>query len=90
MWVAFVFLAFLVLALLLPSLWALKPVWLAANRPRLTNCPVQDRLAAIRLDPWFAVRMRARGENRRRVKECEFWPEFAGCEQRCVRQFVKR
>jgi len=90
MWVAFVFMAYLVLALLIPAAWVLVPVWRSAREPRTTNCPALDRTAVIHLDPWFAARMRASGEDRMRVRDCGFWPERSGCGRECLRQIANR
>ena len=86
MWVVFVFIAYLVLALVLPVVWAVWPAWQRARRPRQLQCPAASVPVQITLDPWFAVRMRTFGSSEARVKSCSLWPAHADCRRECLEQ----
>jgi len=86
MWVAFTFIGYLILALALPTAWALRHAWQRARASRLVTCPGLNEVALITLDPWYAVRMHALGEQEFRVKECACWPGRRGCGQDCLTQ----
>ena len=86
MWMVYVFIAYMVLAVTLPVAFALTPVWLRSRRPRQVTCPQAGGLATIALDPWSAARMRVVGGTDYRVRVCSRWPDRAGCGQECVGQ----
>ena len=75
MWVIYFFISHLVLALLVPTVWALWPTWRKARTTRQVTCPALGAPGLVTLDPWYAVRMHALGDSEVRVKDCARWPE---------------
>lgn len=69
MWVIYFFLSYLILALTIPTCWALVPIWRRARTSRQVTCPAASHTAIVDLDPWYAVRMHALGNQELRVKE---------------------
>lgn len=88
MWVAPVFVAYLVLALTIPLVRALAPVWRRARIPRQVRCPQIGAAAAIDLDAWYAVKMHAIGDSELCVRDCSRWPEDRGCGRECLIQIA--
>ena len=86
MWVVFIFMSYLALALLIPTVWALAPVWRRARVSRPVNCPASREAAVIELDTWYAVKMHTLGNDERRIGACSRWPERRGCGQECLVQ----
>ena len=86
MWVAGVFVSYLLLALLVPATWALARVWRSARIVREVRCPQLHSSAVLFLDPWYAMKMHALGEQGLSVRHCARWPEQAGCGQECLVQ----
>jgi hypothetical protein len=46
--------------------------------------------ASVGMDPWYAIRMHARGNPELLVLQCTRWPEYGGCEQNCREQIGVR
>jgi hypothetical protein len=86
MWVAGVFIVYLALAILIPAVWVLAPVWRRASEARQVQCPELMSPAWIKLDARYAVRRRVFGESGVRIGYCSRWPERAGCDQHCLEQ----
>ena len=83
MWAVFVFIGYLVLALVIPVSLALSPVWRRTRAERQIACPGAGT-ALIALDPWYAMRMHITGGPELRVRRCSRWPGNAGCGQECL------
>lgn len=90
MWVTYFFLAYLLLALLIPTVLALGGVWRRARPARAVTCPELNKLAGVLLDPWYAVRMHAAGNPEGMIKRCSRWPERAACGRQCLVQIGTR
>jgi hypothetical protein len=86
MWVVRTFIGYLILALLVPTVWALWPTWHRARISRHVTCPAVSAPALVTLDPWYAVRMRALGNSELRVRNCARWPERRECYPGCLVQ----
>ncbi|HUB81679.1 MAG TPA: hypothetical protein VMB03_22930 [Bryobacteraceae bacterium] len=86
MWVTYFFIGYLILALAIPLGRALVPLWRKANASRCVRCPRDSKSVSVRLDPWYAVKMRALGNCELRVRDCTEWPGRAGCERECLVQ----
>lgn len=84
MWVVYFFLSYLALALIIPTGWALVPVWRRAHVSRHVDCPDSSNVAMVDLDPWYAVKMHALGNMELRVKDCSRWPQCRSCGQACL------
>jgi hypothetical protein len=84
MWVAYFFLGYLVLALAIPLSLTLLPLWRSANAARCVRCPEAAKSVTVRLDPWYAVKMRARGNPDLRVMDCTEWPGRRECGRECL------
>ncbi len=84
MWSVYTVMAYFLLALLLPVGWSLGRTWMRARRPRVVTCPEAGVAAVIRLDPKFAVRRHALGDDELRVLSCNRWPENAACARDCI------
>ena len=76
---------FFVLALLVPTAWALGGAYLRSSGVRRVRCPEEDSLVQIELDVRRAVAIRLLGYGEHRVRTCSRWPERHGCGQACVR-----
>jgi hypothetical protein len=61
MWAIYVFISYLILALVLPVALALWPIWRKARISRLVTCPLSKAPPLVTLDPWYAVRMHTLG-----------------------------
>ena len=82
---AYFFVAYLLLFLLVPTVWALGGSWRRARRPRSVTCPDGGRMELISLDHWYAVRRHAAGEeDEGRVATCSAWPDRQACGQECL------
>lgn len=86
MWVAWLFIAYLVLAVAIPLAWTLVPVWREARAARIVRCPEGSKSVTVRLDPWHGAKMHMRGDRGRRVQDCTEWPERASCGRGCLVQ----
>jgi len=86
MWAVYTVIAYFLLALLAPTGWALWRTWRRARVSRQVNCPAIGAPALITLDPWYAVRMHALGDNELRVGNCPRWPEQRDCGRECLTQ----
>jgi hypothetical protein len=86
MWVTWFFVSYLILALAIPLGWSLVPLWRRMHEARRVECPALAGMATVQLDPWFAVKMHARGDRELRVKNCSQWPEQCACGQECLVQ----
>lgn len=84
MWVAYTVIGYFVLALLIPTGWALGRTWRRTRSSRAVTCPEIGNSYLVTLDPWYAVRMHALGNNELRVRDCARWPEHRDCGQRCL------
>ena len=84
MWVIYFFVSYLILALLVPTVWALWPTWRRARIARHVTCPALGAPALVALDPWYAVRMHTLGDSEVRVKDCARWPGCRDCGQECL------
>jgi hypothetical protein len=86
MWSVYTIIGYFLLALLVPTGWALGRTWLKKRYPRKVTCPATEAPAAITLDRWYAVRMHVKGDDEFRVLACSLWPERGGCGQHCLIQ----
>ena len=86
MWAVYTVIAYFVLALIIPIVWASAGTWRRARLARQVTCPESGAPAAVMLDPWFAVRMHALGNDELRVRKCVRWPSCAGCGRNCLEQ----
>lgn len=90
MWVTYFFVSYLILALAIPLCLSLVPLWRRMREDRSVRCPGQSKTATVRLDPWYAVKMHALGEQELRVMDCSQWPEQCACGQECLVQIGAR
>jgi hypothetical protein len=88
MWAVYVVIAWFLLALLLPVGWSLGRTWHRIRVPRPVTCPGLQAPALIAMDPRYAVRMHALGNDELRVKQCSRWPERRQCGQECLGQIA--
>ena len=86
MWVVYVFIGYWILAIAGPAVWASWPTWRRARIARRVTCPGNSGPALVSLDPWYAVRMHAVGNDELRVKNCGRWPEARKCGRECLEQ----
>jgi hypothetical protein len=86
MWVVYCFVSYLALALIIPAGCALVPIWLRSRKSRHVYCPAASHTAMVTLDPWFAVRMHALGNQELCVKACSQWPQRRSRGQTCLVQ----
>ena len=84
MWAVLTVIAYLLLALLIPMVWALGRTWRRTRNSRNVTCPELGALTEISLDSCYAVRMHAIGEQELRVRACARWPEHRDCGQNCL------
>lgn len=89
MWVVYTVIAYFVLALLIPVVWASAGTWRRAQAARRVTCPDSGTPAVVVLDPWFAVRMHALGNDELRVQGCARWPSCADCGRKCLEQLSR-
>jgi len=80
----YAFISYLLLALLIPLGLALVPIWRKSQVARPVTCPSSGKRASIGLDPWYAMKRHAFGEDEQRVRECSEWPACRGCSQECL------
>ncbi len=85
-WGVYVFISYLILAIIVPTAWTLWPIWRRARLSRQVTCPADSASVAIALDPWYAVSMHAMGNCEVRVKQCARWPAQRDCRQECLTQ----
>ncbi|HEY2018383.1 MAG TPA: hypothetical protein VGH38_32985 [Bryobacteraceae bacterium] len=90
MWAIYTVIAYFLLALLIPISWALGKTWRFARANRQLTCPAIGGAASVGLDPWFAMRQHAIGDNELRVLQCSRWPEHGDCSRQCLRQIAPR
>jgi hypothetical protein len=86
MWAVYTFIAYLVLAILVPAGWALGRTWRRTRTSRQVTCPAVGAPALVLLDPWYAVQMHALGNDERRVRDCARWPQQRNCGRQCLTQ----
>lgn len=86
MWVVYTVIAYFVLALLVPVGWSLGRTWRRTCRSRHVTCPALGTPALVTLDPWYAVRMHALGNDELRVRDCIRWPQHSQCRRECLTQ----
>jgi len=86
MWVAYVFIGYLVMALAIPVSIALVPVWRRRQGAQQVTCPATGSSSIVTLDPWHAMRAHALGNYELRVRSCTGWPERCDCAQECLAQ----
>jgi hypothetical protein len=86
MWAVYTFIGYLALALLTPVVWAEWRVWRRARVSRHVTCPALGIPALVKLDPWYAVRMHALGNEELRVVDCSGRQECPACGQECLAQ----
>ncbi len=86
MWAVYTFISYLALALLAPVAWASWRVWRRASKSRQLTCPALSAPALVQLDPWYAVRMHALGNNELRIRHCARRQECPGCAEECLAQ----
>lgn len=84
MWMVYTFIGYMVLALLLPVVFALWPIWRMSRQSRQVTCPATNTPTLVTIDGWHAVRTHALGSDALRVRDCALWPEHRGCGQECV------
>ena len=83
MWPVYLVITWFALALALPTGWALWGTWRRARVSRQVTCPQIGAPALVTLDPWYAVKMHALGENEMRVSNCARWPGQQDCGREC-------
>ena len=76
-----------VLALLIPTAWAITRIYKTIHGFRPVICPGTGVVATVELDPAHAVAMRILGNPVQRIHACSRWPERQTCHRRCVSQF---
>lgn len=86
MWPVYLVMTWFLLALLLPAAWSLWGVWRRARVAHSVTCPANGAATLVKLDPWYAVRMHARGDRELRVIDCACWPERRECGRECLEQ----
>jgi hypothetical protein len=86
MWPVFFVIAWFLLAIAVPVAWALGRAWRGARGSRQLTCPVIGAPAKITLDPWYAVRNHAFGNDELRIASCACWPECRDCGRECLEQ----
>jgi hypothetical protein len=85
MWPVYFVISYFLLALLIPTAWALGGAWRRARAPRNVTCPGCGTNEIVTLDRWYAVRRHAAGEfTELRVAACTKWPERKTCHQECL------
>jgi hypothetical protein len=83
------FLAYLLLFLAIPVVFALGGTWRRAQAPRPVTCPGCGTTEKLTLDRWYAVRRRAAGEDDEvRIAGCTAWPGRHACRQECLTQIA--
>ena len=86
MWVVFAVMCWFLVALLAPPAWALGRTWWQARTARHVTCPALAAPALVSLDPWYAARMHALGDQEIRIKGCTEWPGRQQCGRECMVQ----
>jgi hypothetical protein len=86
MWSVYTIIGYFLLALLVPVVWALLPVWRRARGSRPVVCPANGGEALVGLDRWYAVRGRALGGREVRIRSCSKWPDRSSCGRECAGQ----
>ncbi len=86
MWAVYTFICYLALALLAPVAWASWRVWRRAGVSRHVTCPALRAPALVQLDPWYAVRMHALGNDELRISQCARRRECPDCGEECLAQ----
>ena len=86
MWPVYLVMTWFLLALLLPAGWSFWKVWRKARILHSVTCPAAGAPVLVKLDPWYAVRMHARGDRELRVIDCARWPAQRDCGRECVNE----
>jgi hypothetical protein len=55
---------------------------------RMVHCPEEGRPARIQIDATVAAMTAVPGPPKLLVQRCSFWPDRAGCAQRCTRDLA--
>ena len=76
--------AYFALAILLPVGWASWKTWRRARVPREVICPLDASPALVILDPRFAVKMHALGNNELRIRHCSRETQAQDCGRECL------
>ncbi len=84
MWAYYTAIAYFVLALLVPVVWALASVYRRTRGARAVVCPADQQPTFIELDAAHAVRMHILGNPEARVKACGKWPASSDCVRDCL------
>jgi hypothetical protein len=88
MWVAGVFVSYLLTALCIPVALTLAPVWRRALIPREVRCPELGCAATLTLDRIHAVRLHAIGDQGLKVAQCSVRAGSPDCRQDCLVQIA--
>jgi len=75
-----------VLALLIPTIWAISKMFSRARGRRVVICPDNHRAANIELDARHAVAMQIVGNPVRKIQDCSRWPDRQNCGRECLAQ----
>jgi hypothetical protein len=76
-----------ILALLIPTVWAVTAIYRGISGPRPVICPETGLGSTVELDTSHAVAMRILGNPAQRIQSCSRWPERQNCKRTCLRQF---
>ena len=86
----FAFIAYLLLALAIPTVWMALSVRRRTAGELSVVCPRAGSQALVKLDTCYAVRMHALGNPELLVTDCSRWPGLAGCGQECREELSNR
>jgi hypothetical protein len=75
-----------VLALLIPTAWAIAGAYRKVRGHRPVICPETGLGTTVELDPRHAVAMRVLGNPVQKIRYCSRWPKRQTCARRCVVQ----
>ena len=73
-----------VLALLIPTVWAVTGAYRRARGGRAVICPATGESAMVSLDARDAALMHVLGNPVRKVELCTCWPERRNCGRECL------
>ena len=90
MWSVLTIIGYFVLALVIPTAWMALSARRGAAGERRVVCPRDGAPSLVKLDSWYAVRMRALGNPELLVGQCSRWPGYAGCGQECRSEMATR
>ena len=72
------------LALLIPTVWAVRGAYRRAKGWQAVTCPESGQPALIALDPRNAALMHVIGNPPGKIQSCSHWPEREQCAQGCL------